>query len=212
MSVYSWTLARIGVTRRVVPDVTRKRISRANVFRLLVLITVLGIVAAVYFLRDLADLSKTGYLAIAALSFFASAGLVVPVPGIASVCAGGLLLGPPLVAPLLVALVAGTTGTVGELTGYALGFSGRGVVHKSRLYLRIENWMRRRGWLVLFALSVLPNPIFDLAGVAAGALRYPIWRFLGIIWVGTFIKFLILAYACDYGADDILKLFGVGIT
>ena len=43
------------------------------------------------------------------------------------------------------------------------------MVNKGRLYIRTEAWMRRRGWLVLFLLSVLPNPVFDLAGIAAGA-------------------------------------------
>ena len=122
----------------------------------------------------------------------------------AAVCAGGWLLN-----PWLVALVAGSTGTVGELTGYVLGFSGRGVVNRGRLYMRMENWMRRRGWLVIFLLSVLPNPVFDLAGISAGVLHYPIWRFLGLVWVGTFMKFLIVSYACAYSVDSIIKLFGI---
>ena len=204
----SWVFTRIGSARRVVPA-TRKRLSKQTALYFLALLVVLAIVAAVYFLRDLLllDISDVGYPAIAGLSFLASAGLVVPVPGMASVCAGGVLLN-----PLLVALVAGGTGTVGELTGYALGYSGRGMVTRGRLYIRIEKWMRRRGWLVLFLLSLLPNPIFDLAGIAAGVLRFPIWGFLGIIWVGTFIKFLAVAYGCFFGVESISKFFGIGIT
>ena len=110
--------------------------------------------------------------------------------------------------PILVALVAGTTGTVGELTGYALGISGRGVLKKGRLYGRMEHWVRRRGWLLIFLLSVLPNPIFDLVGVAAGALRFPLWSFLALIWVGTFLKFVIVVYACDYGWEGVSRFFG----
>ena len=212
MRVYSWALDRIGASRRVVPA-PKGRLSRESSLRLLILVGVLAIVASVFFLRDLLDFRHAGYPAIGALSFIASAGLVIPVPGMASVCVGGPLLspGPPL-SPLFVALVAGTTGTVGELTGYALGYSGRSVVNRSRLYLRIEHWMRRRGWLVMFLLSVLPNPIFDLAGVAAGALRFPVWGFLGIIWVGTFIKFLAVAYACAYSVESIMRFFGIDLT
>ena len=194
-------LSRVGATRLAVP-LPGKGLSTQALLRLLVLAAVLGIVATLYFLRGFLDFSKTGYPAVAALSLFASAGLVVPVPGLAAVCAGGWFLN-----PLLVALIAGTTGTVGELTGYALGFSGRGMVNKGRLYIRTEDWMRRRGWLVLFLLSVLPNPVFDLAGIAAGALRYPIWAFLGVIWVGTFIKFMVIAYACAFSVGSILSFF-----
>ena len=172
--------------------------------RLLALAVVLGIVAAVFVLRDFLDLNQVGYPAIAALSFFASASLVIPVPGMAVVCAGGWQL-----SPLTVALVAGATGTLGELTGYMLGYSGSGVAGKGRLYQRIEGWMKRRGWLVIFILSILPNPIFDLAGISAGVLRYPIRLFLVWIWVGTFLKFLMVAYACAFSVDSVMGFFGV---
>ena len=203
-----FALTRIGPPIQFLPSIG-KRLTRQSSLYILALLIVLGVVAAVYFLRGFLDISQSqvGYPAIAGLSFLASAGLVVPVPGIFSVCAGGLLLN-----PLLVALVAGATGTVGELTGYALGYSGRGVVTGGRLYMRMESWMRSRGWLVLFLLSILPNPIFDLAGIAAGVLRFPIWGFLGIIWLGTLMKFLALAYGCSFGVEWISDLFGFGIT
>ncbi len=219
MSLYSslfiGALTRISATRRVVPSIssglskgTRKRLHRESVLGLLALAVVLAIVVSVVLLRDLLDLSRIGYPAIAILSLLGSGGLVVPVPGMASVCAGGLLL-----SPVLVALVAGSAETVGELTGYTLGVSGRGLLalKRGRLYTRMEYWMRRRGWLVLFLLSLIPNPIFDLAGVAAGALRFPVWGFLGVIWPGKVIKFLIIAYACAYGMDSVFRFFGVNI-
>lgn len=205
MSVYSWAQARMEATRRLVPH-TGFHLSGQVVVSLVAVAIVIGLVVSVYFVRGLLDLdlSQAGYPAIAALSFFASAGLLIPVPGLASVCAGGLLL-----SPLLVALVAGTTGTVGELTGYALGYSGRGVLKKGRLYQRMEHWVRRRGWLLIFLLSVLPNPIFDVVGIAAGALRYPLWAFLAIVWVGTFLKFVIVVYACAHGLEGVSRFFGL---
>ena len=81
-------LSRVGATRLVVP-LPGKGLSTQALLRLLVLAAVLGIVATLYFLRGFLDFSKTGYPAVAALSLFASAGLVVPVPGLAAVCAGG---------------------------------------------------------------------------------------------------------------------------
>ena len=199
-------MTRPGHPLHILPS-TGKLLTRQSSLYLLALLVALGVVAAVYFLRGFLDISNMGYPAIAGLSFLASAGMVIPVPGMASVCAGGLLLN-----PLLVALVAGATGTLGELTGYALGYSGRGVVTRGRLYKKMESWMRGRGWLVLFLLSILPNPIFDLAGIAAGVLRFPIWGFLGIILLGTFLKFLAVAYGCSFGVETISDIFGFGIT
>jgi len=203
MSVYSRALTTIGAARRAVPT-ARLAAPRKTLLPLLLVVFVLGIATSVYFLRGELNPAMAGYPTIAAFSFFASAGLVVPVPGMAAVCAGGAFLN-----PVLVALVAAVPGTVGELSGYAIGYSGRGVTTKNRLYRRIESWAKRRAWLLIFLLSVLPNPIFDLAGIAAGVLRYPIWSFLALIFLGTFIKFLLVTYGCAYGVEGILKLFGV---
>ena len=66
--------------------------------------------------------------------------------------------------------------------------------------------MGHHGGLVLFILSVVPNPFFDAAGIAAGALRYPVWRFLGLVWMGKTLKYLGTAYACNYGAGWSISL------
>ena len=167
------------------------------------LAVVAGVALAVAF-RDKVDLDDIGYVGLGLTVLIASGGLVLPVPSLATACAAGIFLEPPYVA-----LVAGSAGAVGELTGYFLGYSGRGVLDQSRLYQRMERWMRRRGWLVLFLVALIPNPIFDFVGIAAGALRYPIWRFLLIVWVGKFLKFLTVAYACANSVDWLTGLFGV---
>jgi membrane protein YqaA with SNARE-associated domain len=89
------------------------------------------------------------------------------------------------------------------LTGYFLGYSGRGIVRRQRHFLRLEIWMQRRGWLLLLALSAIPNPVFDIAG----ALRYPLWSFLGIVLAGKLVKFIGLSYACAFGIEWFTRLF-----
>ncbi len=61
--------------------------------------------------------------------------------------------------------------------------------------------MCRRGWLLLFLLAFIPNPVFDLAGVTAGALRYPLERFLAAVLAGKILKFVGFAYTCDFMGD-----------
>ena len=55
--------------------------------------------------------------------------------------------------------------------------------------------MRRRGGITVFVLSAIPNPFFDLAGIVAGTLRYPLWRFLLFCWMGKVIKTAFVAWA-----------------
>ena len=122
----------------------------------------------------------------------------------ATACATAIFLN-----PFLVGVIAGTAETAGELSGYYLGYTGRDVLGRSRIYQRLEIWMRRRGWLLLFLVSLVPNPIFDIVGIAAGALRYPVWGFLAVVWAGKLLKFLIFAYACAAGSDWLTGLFGL---
>jgi membrane protein YqaA with SNARE-associated domain len=173
--------------------------------RLGVFLAALALAGSAFLLYQRLDLTQIGYGAVAITALVASGGLIIPVPALATSCTASAFLN-----PVFIGLIAGTAETLGELTGYLLGYSGRGVIQKSRLYQRLEGWMRRRGWLVLFLLSLIPNPIFDVAGIAAGALRYPWWQFLGVVWVGKLMKFLIIAYSCAYSIKWLAGLFGLG--
>ena len=181
-----------------------RQLTTENLLRLGAFLAVVAVVALAVAFRDKVDLDDIGYVGLGLTVLIASGGLVLPVPSLATACAAGIFLEPPYVA-----LVAGSAGAVGELTGYFLGYSGRGVLDQSRLYQRMERWMRRRGWLVLFLVALIPNPIFDFVGIAAGALRYPIWRFLAIVWASKVLKFLTVAYACANSVDWLTGLFGV---
>jgi uncharacterized membrane protein YdjX (TVP38/TMEM64 family) len=47
--------------------------------------------------------------------------------------------------------------------------------------------------LVIFVLAVVPNPLFDLAGVAAGALRMPVRGYVAAVATGKVIKNVAIA-------------------
>ena len=59
--------------------------------------------------------------------------------------------------------------------------------------------MEKRGGLVIFIVSIIPNPLFDIVGIAAGATKYPVKKFFLIVFVGKILKGLIVAYSCYYG-------------
>ena len=175
-----------------------------NIIRAGILAVVIGSIITALLLREEFGASHVGYAAVALSALVASAGIVIPVPALATACTTAIFLN-----PFLVGIIAGSFETVGELSGYYLGYVGRDALAKSRFYQRMERWMRRRGWLLLFFVSLVPNPVFDLAGIAAGTLRYPIGRFLAVVWVGKVVKFLIFAYACTVGANWLTGVFGI---
>ncbi len=179
---------------------------RTTGLRILALMAVIAVTVAGYLLRDeIENLEVLGYPGVFLISLVANATVLLPAPGfLVTLVAGGIFN------PFLVALAAAAGAALGELTGYLAGYSGRGVVERSPSYERLEKLMKRYGgWLVL-VLAAIPNPVFDIAGAAAGALRMPVAAF--VIWAfgGKLIKMLAIAYAGALGSDWILGLTGQG--
>jgi membrane protein DedA with SNARE-associated domain len=97
--------------------------------------------------------------------------------------------------PLLVGLAAGLGATIGELSGYLAGFSGQAIIEDQKRYDQMVNWMNKNGPLTVAILAFIPNPLFDLAGMVAGALKMPVFRFLVFALFGKILKMLVFAYA-----------------
>lgn len=175
---------------------TRLWSRREHRLQLAALLAGLGlIIGALLFHQRIEALSIVGYPGVFLLSFLGSVALVLPVPGLISVCTVSVVL-----APLVIGLLAGAGETLGETSGYALGYGGRRVVEGRMFYPRMKSWMERRGWLVIFLASVIPNPFFDVVGILAGGSRFPVARFFAIVLVGKTIKGVLVAYACAQGA------------
>jgi len=146
--------------------------------RILALVAVIGISIFVYSIRDQAsEFAIYGYPGIFVIAFLSNATVLLPAPGIAVVFAMGGVFN-----PIAVGLAAGAGGSLGELSGYLAGFSGQAIIEQVDVYERLVLWMTRNGNLTILLLAALPNPFFDLTGIAAGALKMPILRFLFWCW------------------------------
>ena len=108
--------------------------------------------------------------------------------------------------PVLLGLAGAIGATIGELSGYLAGYTGKVFVRRSKRYARISHWVDRNGFLPLFVLAAIPNPFFDLVGIAAGSLGYSIRRFLLFVLAGETVKFVAIVYACRIGVDWIVGL------
>jgi uncharacterized membrane protein YdjX (TVP38/TMEM64 family) len=92
-------------------------------------------------------------------------------------------------------LAAGSGAALGELSGYLAGYSGQSVIRNNKTYLRLAEWIRRNGSLTVFLLAAIPNPVFDLGGIAAGASRMPVLKFLVWCWLGKTLRMYVVALA-----------------
>jgi len=163
----------------------------------LALTSALGItVAGGVFREQLVALRGLGYVGIFLVGILGNATVIFPVPSLAIVFAGGSVLN-----PLVVGLVSGVGEPLGELTGYLAGYGGSAVVQDGPRFQRIKLWMERRGFLTLFVLSAIPNPVFDLAGIAAGMVGFPVAKFLLACWLGKSLKAMLVAYLGSLSVD-----------
>jgi uncharacterized membrane protein YdjX (TVP38/TMEM64 family) len=177
-------------TEQAAPECMRSNWLHKYGPRLLALAFSLTITVVILLYRDqILHLGAYGYLGVFLISMLGTATVILPVPSLAVVFAGGGVLN-----PLLVGLVAGLGEPIGELTAYLAGYAGNAVVEDSERFARIRHWMEQRGFVTLFVLSVIPNPLFDWAGIAAGMLKFPVPRFLLACWMGKTIKAVAIAY------------------
>ncbi len=176
---------------------------RLTAARILALAAVAAISLIIFLLRDQAErLQAYGYPGIFLISVLANATVILPAPGLAITFAMGAVFH-----PVGVALAAGSGATLGELTGYLAGFSGQAVIQNTAAYERVKGWMSRNDAWTLAALAFIPNPLFDLAGAVAGALRIRLTRFLFWVWVGKTLKMLVFAYAGAYSIEWLARWF-----
>ena len=158
---------------------------------------------------DLQELRQFGYLGIFLIALVGSASVALPLPGAAVVVGSGQVVDDVIGIPffLVVGVVAALGETLGELTGYVAGLGGRAVIEHRSGYRHLEGWMRQHGIATMFVLSVIPNPIFDIGGFVAGAVRMPIWHFLVTVFVGKTIKNTLLAFGGDVGLEALIGSF-----
>jgi membrane protein DedA with SNARE-associated domain len=170
---------------------------QTNLLRVAALVAVVGITLYIYNIRDrVEEFEKFGYFGIFLIALMANATILLPAPGVAIVYAMGAVFN-----PIGVGLAAGTGGALGELSGYLAGFSGQAVIERSDIYNRFKPWVDKYGGWAILVLSALPNPFFDVAGIAAGIAKMPMRTFLIFTWVGQIIKMSFFAIAGYYSLE-----------
>ena len=165
-------------------------------------IAVLVTAVILAFSNHIRELQALGYVGAFLIMLVGNATVIFPVPGLIFVIAMGSTLN-----PWLVGLAAGPGAALGELTGYLAGYGGVTPMEHTALYRRFDRWMDRFGPLVVFVLAVIPNPVFDMAGLLAGASHMPWWQFLVAAWLGKTIQAIFLAWAGALSLEWVMRFF-----
>lgn len=154
-----------------------------------VLLTAIALLLPPIFGVNYAALGEYGYLGVFLTTLLASATVIFPSPTLVAPLIAGAFL-----SPVLVGLVAGLGAALGEASGYLAGYGSSVLAARSRYYRPIARFVQRFGLLAVLIMAFIPNPLFDLAGIAAGTTRIPYWRFLAVCFVGKTLRFILIAY------------------
>jgi len=174
---------------------------------ILILLLVIGIAVGIFYVYSnypgkISELKAYGYLGVFLISIVFNATIILPVGNFLVIAT----VGAALPSAALVGLMGGVGAAIGEMTGYMAGYSGRAIVQKRGVYTRLERWVGKWGAPAIFVLSALPF-FFDLAGIVAGALRLPLWKFLIACWLGRTLLYGIIAWVGAQGLEAILPHF-----
>jgi membrane protein YqaA with SNARE-associated domain len=146
---------------------------------------------------DYSAFTSFAYVGAFVVTFLANALIVIPIPYIPIVAHIGATAGMPWLVVVLGALAS----VLGESVAFLAGRAEEGLVSEHPVYRRVHRVAQRPllAGAMLFAFAVPPNPIFDVAGLAAGAVgvRYRVFfiavfaarliRLAVIVWLGTML-------------------------
>jgi len=114
---------------------------------------------------------------------------------------------------LLYVVMASLGSTLGSIPLYMIGYLGGEKVLRKRIseerFLKIHgSFERHEFWALLFP-GMLPPPMpFKIFVLAAAVFEMNFWHFLGAVFTGRFVRFLVLSVLVLYFGPQILGLFG----
>ena len=160
------------------------------------------------------DLETLGYPGVFLANFLGTATVFVPVPGLTAAGQALIVALAKTLNPLAVAFAASAGMTIAESTAYLAGMVARNLSEERQRPIKgrlgrvsrrvasfIDRLMQRYGFLTLLVLSAVPNPVFEFAGITAGAVRMHFLRFLLAVGIGKSIRAVLLAYVGNIFTD-----------
>jgi membrane protein DedA with SNARE-associated domain len=171
-----------------------------------------GSVAIAFIILGLGEDDITGgwgYPMLWVISLLRASSVILPIPGGGLTIAAGATMDPlwGIPVPIAVGVTAGTAESLGEFTGYWAGVNSGKLMEGRRLYEVIRRWVQKAPFPTMFVMAFTPSPLFDVAGIAAGAARVPIRIFYPAILLGKIGRGIMMGAAGFYASDFLIDLF-----
>jgi len=144
------------------------------------------------FLRNqLKEMAALGYIGLFAACALSNVSVFLP-----SSSTMFVVLAASVLNPALCVLIGGLGTALGEQCSYLCGRAGASSFERKddASLSRVHGFVRRHAFLAVFLFALAPLPVFDLAGVAAGADRMPWPQYALAAFLGKTIKFAVSVF------------------
>lgn len=197
----------VGLRRAVLfvggPRVPAERHRKHIVFAVVGIVFLIALNVGVYFAPiDYGAFTSFAYVGAFIVTLLANALIAVPIPYIPIVAH----IGATAELPWLVVVVAALGSVIGESVAFLAGRLEHGLVSEQPIYKRLHRVAQRPllAGALLFAFAALPNPIFDVGGIAAGAVGVPYRVFFTAVLAARLVRIWLIVW--------LGTLFGLGLT
>jgi membrane protein YqaA with SNARE-associated domain len=190
----------VGLRRAVLfvggPRVPKARHRRHIVFAIAGIVFLLAFNIAVFFAPiDYGAFTSFAYLGAFIVTLLANALIIIPIPYVPIVAH----IGATAEFPWLVVALGALGSVLGESVAFLAGRAELGLISEQPIYRRLHRVAQRPllAGVLIFAWAIPPNPLFDVGGLAAGAVgvSYRVFfvavfaarliRLAVIVWLGT---------------------------
>jgi uncharacterized membrane protein YdjX (TVP38/TMEM64 family) len=173
--------------------VPKARHRRHIVFAIAGIALLLAFNIAVYFAPiDYGAFTSFAYLGAFVVTLLANALIIIPIPYVPIVAHIGATAG----LPWLVVVLGALGSVLGESVAFAAGRAELGLVSEHPIYRRLHRVAQRPllAGVLIFAFAVPPNPLFDVGGLAAGAVGVPYRVFFLAVFAARLIRLAVIVW------------------
>jgi len=104
-------------------------------------------------------------------------------------------LGGRIYNPLIVGFFAALGCVVGETVAYNVGSAGNSAIQNMNWFKTINDHMNANGFLTIYVVTALPNPIANASALLSGSLHFPFVKFLFSSFLGNWTQWFLVACA-----------------
>lgn len=139
--------------------------------------------------QQIRQMQTVGYLGLAAACAVSNSSVLLPTSSTVIVTAAALTLD-----PALCVLFGGVGSALGEQTAYLCGRLGAGGAGYGRdgAAPKVVVWLHRHTFLTVFLFALIPLPVFDVVGLAAGAVKVSWPKFALAALLGKMLRYAIV--------------------